>query len=220
MCLGLRLLVQRCMKVPLLINSSRGSALAYTLLSVLAKSASPCPFQACFLTRDFSTAYARLCSYGARLVLAPRWRCFGGADRPVGVTAMWVVCTASSSFLFLRRVQAVYADNKWIISAFVFLWMAHVGASFVVPFGSFVKNLATTGYCINAGIKPYVSATGVTSLVFDASVLIAVSFRLAREYTRIEYNDTENTLRRVFFTGHALPVLSKSLLQSGQQYFM
>uniref|UniRef100_A0A0W0EWB0 Integral membrane protein n=1 Tax=Moniliophthora roreri TaxID=221103 RepID=A0A0W0EWB0_MONRR len=85
-----------------------------------------------------------------------------------GITSCWVIAISSSSFLFLRRVMAVFADSRSIRFVFSFLWVANVGISVVTPVGSRASPLEDTGYCINGGIKHYVGAATIMPLVFDS----------------------------------------------------
>ncbi|KAF8999661.1 hypothetical protein BDQ17DRAFT_1308453 [Cyathus striatus] len=134
----------------------------------------------------------------------------------LGVTCCWVIATASSSFLFLRRVQALYRNNKLLYHAFYVLYLANVGVSIVVPLGSHVGSLANTGYCVNTGIKHYVAAGAFMPLAFDSIVFLAISYRIATNHKK----PGNNTSWKVWITGDALPRLSKAVLQSGQQYYL
>lgn len=124
---------------------------------------------------------------------------------------------SSSSFLFLRRVQAVFQDSKPFVYFFSALWVVNVGISFLVPIGSHSGPLSATGYCINIGIKPYVAASAFVPLAFDSLVFLAVSWKIITLHSLAEQ---ETTWGAVFFSGRTLPHFVKAVFRGGQQYYL
>ncbi|KAF8999681.1 hypothetical protein BDQ17DRAFT_1186312, partial [Cyathus striatus] len=92
----------------------------------------------------------------------------------LGINCCCVISTSASSFLFLRRVQAVYQNNKLVCHTFSVLYLATVGMLIVIPIGAHVGPLANTGYCVNTGIKHYVAAGTFMPLAFDSLVFLAI----------------------------------------------
>ena len=68
----------------------------------------------------------------------------------IASTCSVTIGTSTSSFLFLRRIQAVYADFKLVTFAFFALWLAQIGLSVLIPLG--VGDFFTTE-CQNADIE-------------------------------------------------------------------
>jgi len=132
------------------------------------------------------------------------------------ITSCWAFGVSSSSFLFLRRVQALYAESRIVIYSFWGLYIANVAVSILVPIGSRSAPIATTGYCVNESIQHYVAAVAFMSLAFDTSVFSFVSYKIATEHGKPGRRVTLRTL----ITGEAFPRLSKAILQGGQQYYL
>ncbi|KAG6381217.1 hypothetical protein JVT61DRAFT_5620 [Boletus reticuloceps] len=73
----------------------------------------------------------------------------------------WVLASASSSYLFLKRVHAVFPQERLVCHAFTVLWIVGVSASVVVVLPGSLHvyyEIADTKHCMNAQIKSYVSA--------------------------------------------------------------
>ncbi|KAJ3849508.1 hypothetical protein EV368DRAFT_85488 [Lentinula lateritia] len=136
----------------------------------------------------------------------------------LGVTCNWVVSTTFSSFLFLRRVNAVYSNSAIVCYFFTFLWVANIGISILTPLGAHAGALSNSGYCLNSGVKHYVVAATAFPLVFDSFVFLAISYRLMV----INNDDPHGTAQNwgPFLKGKALPRLSRAVLQGGQQYYL
>ncbi|KIJ45856.1 hypothetical protein M422DRAFT_95821, partial [Sphaerobolus stellatus SS14] len=132
------------------------------------------------------------------------------------ITSCWVLATASTGFLFLRRVQALYLNNRIVSYFFIFLYITNAGVSIVTPIGSRVTPLADTGYCINGGIAHYVSATVFMTLAYDTMVFLAISYKVATEHGKPGRPVNLKSL----ITGEAFPRFSRAILQGGQQYYL
>lgn len=76
--------------------------------------------------------------------------------------------------------------------------------------------LSDTGYCIDSGVKKFVIGAGFMPPIFDTLVFGFISYRLATRHA----NDRDHSHWRTFFSGKALPRLSKAMLQGGQQYYL
>ncbi|KAF4611800.1 hypothetical protein D9613_003713 [Agrocybe pediades] len=130
-----------------------------------------------------------------------------------GVTVSWVLATAASSFLFFRRVRAIYNDNKYVRHFFFALLLANIGVSILTIPGSHMKPLADTGYCVNAGVQQYVAAAPFSRLVYDSCVFIAISYRFATI-------SGENMTWRILLSRRASSRIVRAILQGGQQYYL
>lgn len=158
----------------------------------------------------------------------------------IGVACSSMVATGTSSFLFLLRVQAVYSHSKLVKYAFCVLWLVQIGVSVLLPLGvsdfltlnpfipiweklsDFALTQASagplydTGYCINTGVKKFVIAAAFMPPFFDTLVFGFISYHLVTKHV----NRSDHFHWRTFFSGKALPRLSKALLQGGQQYYL
>ncbi|KAH7885433.1 hypothetical protein F5I97DRAFT_1811491 [Phlebopus sp. FC_14] len=133
------------------------------------------------------------------------------------VTVLWVIASASSSYLFLKRVHAIFPLNKIVRNFFTLLWLAGVGVSFLAlpgPFHNYYE-ISNTKHCTNRRIRDYVFVAFTVPLLFDALVFLAITYKLLSSH---------RTRKRghwwTFFCGEALPRFSKAILQGGQQYYL
>jgi hypothetical protein len=122
----------------------------------------------------------------------------------------------SSSFLFLRRMEAVYPNNKWIKYFFSALWFINGGIEITVVLGVRAVHAPGTLYCIDAQPEPYVLGGGLAPVVFDTLVFLAISYKIMATHSTLDAKVSLRTL----ISGKALPRLSRAILQGGQQYYL
>ncbi|KAJ7145635.1 hypothetical protein C8R44DRAFT_836822, partial [Mycena epipterygia] len=121
-----------------------------------------------------------------------------------------------TSSLFLFRIAAVFRANRPVVIFFVIAWLATVGCSILTPFAIGGAHIASTSRCINTTLKPIVLAGTIANACNDTLVFIALSWRLS-------YNSTASGFAgrsRSVVHGKGLPKLSRTLLQSGQLYYL
>lgn len=129
---------------------------------------------------------------------------------------MIVLANSCTTFLFLQRLRAVYADNKWVQGAYCFLWVATVGVMTTTVYGAKAIHIPGTGYCIYSKVERYMGAAGFMSSFFDTAVFFGISYKIASSHSNIDVGISWDTL----ISGRALPRLSRSILQGGQQYYL
>ncbi|KAF9231812.1 hypothetical protein BU15DRAFT_81963 [Melanogaster broomeanus] len=129
----------------------------------------------------------------------------------------WVIAYAAGSYLFLKRVHAVFLQDRIVRHFFSFLWCAGFGASFVSlidPLHDYYE-IADTKHCISRGVPDYASAAFIVPGLFDALVFLAVTYKIL-----VSYRVSTPRTWKAFLRGEALPRLSRAILQGGQQYYM
>lgn len=125
---------------------------------------------------------------------------------------------ATTAFLFLRRVQAVYADSRLIRWFFAFLWAAASGVGFALIPGSLAEHIPGTGYCSVYQVASYVPLANFMPAIFDTLVFFAVSYRLAFQAHRDA--GTQKSWTTSWFSTEGLPRLQAAVIQGGQQYYL
>lgn len=120
-----------------------------------------------------------------------------------------------TSFLFLRRVQAVYTGNRSAWWIFGFLWLGTSAADVILFLGIRPNHIPGTHYCILYALRHYVSATSFMPAAFDTLVFFAISYKIA--FQSINYSGSS---WHMFFSGKALPALSRAVLQGSQLYYL
>ena len=147
---------------------------------------------------------------------------------------------STTPLLFFYRVRAVFANSRAITAFFGFLWLATSGLSVLVPlsiFGAvgmsdcleyshrplfpilsaFIQHIGPTNRCILTATRSYVSLPFVVNAINDTLIFLAISYHII-SYTIV--GDTWRARAKSFFSADGLPKLSKSLLQSGQLYYL
>ncbi|KAF9241312.1 hypothetical protein BU15DRAFT_73439 [Melanogaster broomeanus] len=167
----------------------------------------------------FAYFSARTCAFvevllGVLMMTGPITHC---GVLVMSLIVFWVIAYAASSYLFLKRVHAVFLQDRNVCHFFTFLWFASFGTSFLSLIGSLNKayEIADTKHCINRGVPDYVSAAFIVPGLFDALVFLAVTYKML-----VSYRASTPKTWRALWCGEALPRLSRAILQGGQQYYM
>ncbi|KAG2030857.1 hypothetical protein BDR03DRAFT_973922 [Suillus americanus] len=138
-------------------------------------------------------------------------------------TILWVICFSypfaapGTAALFFFRVRAVYDRSKIVTMVFGALWLGTLSAALAFPFMVKGEHIGPTDYCIQTSVAPGASAVVIINACSDALVFLAISWRLARNTFG---GESWGTRIRSFYKGDGLPRLSKTLLQSGQAYYL
>jgi hypothetical protein len=125
----------------------------------------------------------------------------------------FVVAVPSTSFLFFLRVRAIFFKRRIIVGFFALLWLITLATSFMVPFGLTGTHIATTQYCINFSVKPYVGAGTIANMTHGTLVFLAISWKL------LSLNE-ESSRVKAFVKGEGISRLSSAILVSGQLYYL
>lgn len=122
---------------------------------------------------------------------------------------------ASSDFLFLARVRAVYYTNKLVGIFFALLWIGDVSVLGVLFAKEHIEEIADTKHCINISRAKFVAATLLVPLFFDTMVYVFITAKFMSTP-----GEGEKIKIAVLFSRKALPRFSRAILQSGQQYYL
>lgn len=125
---------------------------------------------------------------------------------------------ASSSFLFMRRVQAIFKSHQMVVHAFTVLWIINATLSLVFGIISVtpVDKVTPAGYCVGVGVKHYAAVAIFAILAFDSLVFFVTSYGIAHSQSA----DEGGSLLAKIASTSALPRLSRAVLQGGQQYYL
>jgi len=128
-----------------------------------------------------------------------------------------VVAYPATSAMFFFRVRGVYCNNRIITLFFGFLLFALFALSFIMPVVAKATHIGPTQRCINATAPRYISTPIILNSIIDTLVFVAISFRIMSLSLA---GDTFGARMGSFFRGNGLPVLSRSVLQGGQLYYL
>lgn len=142
----------------------------------------------------------------------------------------------ATSLLFLVRVKAVYNHSRIVTVVFSFLWLCITGACTILVIGIngskylvvccaiissedySAEHIPYTRLCTESSSKAvYATIPLMLTAVFDTLVFLAISYRMVAISME---GSTWSARAKSFFTGNGLYHLSKSLLQSGQAYYL
>jgi len=136
----------------------------------------------------------------------------------VAIGVFFAIAGPSTSLLFFLRVRAMYHDLPLVVVLFGLLWLGTVAGGILIPFAvaTFFQTIDSMRICILTTTQKYVSASIIISMVFDTLVFAVISYRIISTFgSRDDTNVWSNLLR-----GVGLPKFSKTLLQSGQKYYL
>lgn len=141
---------------------------------------------------------------------------------------------AATTFLFFLRVRAVYMKSTRITTLFGGLWLVTLALGVLAAttlragerqqrlrmvYGSLffhVVHIPPTHYCIDTSVKDVILPC-ITIFVHDTLVFLAISYRLATDAaTEVNWRSRILSVAK----GKGLHSLSKSLMQSGQKYYL
>ncbi|KAJ3566441.1 hypothetical protein NP233_g7005 [Leucocoprinus birnbaumii] len=140
----------------------------------------------------------------------------------LGEFTVCFVAMTTSSFLFLRRVQAIWKGNKIVEIGFTLIWLTGVALDALLFDVTHAGPLADTGYCVVTSLKGTLAAGApIVSLCFDTLVLLSVSYKLVTEYQATEREGAGTRVPWVvLMSGKGLSRLARSILRGGQQYYL
>ncbi|XP_006457719.1 hypothetical protein AGABI2DRAFT_114764 [Agaricus bisporus var. bisporus H97] len=121
-----------------------------------------------------------------------------------------------SSYLFLQRVRAVYADSPRVQQFFTIFWMTFLASETLMGFSIKPVYIPNTEHFKETGIQPLVAITIFLAIAYDSSIFLAISYKIGIAHVII---DREMGWKR-FIVGKALPRLSQAVLRGGQQYYL
>ena len=128
------------------------------------------------------------------------------------------LCAVSASlYLNLIRTKAVFASNKPAVYVVTFMWIATVGCLFATPSALTASRFGKTQKCVPDRVKTYNSAGVIAGAVNDTLTFLAVTHQLLVFYFP---SHAWRSRIRTFFTGAGMGRVSKTMLQTGQLYYM
>lgn len=131
--------------------------------------------------------------------------------------AAWLIAVATplNAFLFLIRVVGIFRGSRVMVYTFIGLW-ASTWSSLLIPVSFNVDDNPDNVICLATETKPYGAVGFFTVLLFDSAVFIAISLRV----TGISMARSWKARLRIFFTGQDTGYISRTLLRSGQLYYL
>lgn len=134
-----------------------------------------------------------------------------------GMGWAYTIAVTSTSLLFTIRVRAIYGGSKSITVFFGLLLLFVIGGCLTTIEGDSVREVGSTGYCVNHKFESYATSSVIAPLVNDTLVFLAISWRLMRSTPLCD--GRKFRIRDVIF-GRRMPPFSRALLKDGQIYYL
>ena len=134
----------------------------------------------------------------------------------IALMALQAVSTAASSYLFLKRVHAVYFGNNIVNHFFTLLWLVGVGTSCAVFSGTLhdYSEIADTKHCLRYQHHAQLTIAYVIPVAFDSLVYFAISYKIMSSH-----GSGKKWHWRDFCRAKVLPHFSQAVLSGGQLYY-
>ena len=131
--------------------------------------------------------------------------------------AAWLIAisTPFNAFLFLIRVVGIFRGSRIMVYGFTALWFS-TWSSFLIPISFNIDDNPDNAICLATETKPWGAIGFFTVLIFDTAVFVAISLKV----TAISMDRSWRTRMRMFFTGRETGYISRTLLRSGQLYYL
>ncbi|KAL4081286.1 hypothetical protein V8B97DRAFT_1921606 [Scleroderma yunnanense] len=127
-----------------------------------------------------------------------------------------VISSATATYLFLKRVHAVYYGSAVVRHIFSFIWLVGVGTSFAVfaESSNDYSEIADTKHCVRYQSKNIFWIAFMVPIIFDALVYFAISYKILTSH-----RGGKKCSWRDLFREQPVPHFSQAVLRGGQQYY-
>lgn len=124
-----------------------------------------------------------------------------------------------NSLLFFFRIQAVFHKLTRFVFIYAFLWLCTL-TTITAPFAiDHAINIGTPAICVETDVKGFANVGPVLIAVHDSLVYIGISARLTLNNLPLTSPRPIDALK-IFFSGKGIGQISKSLLTTGQMYYL
>lgn len=141
----------------------------------------------------------------------------------VAVTWCGAIAMCLNSLLFFLRARAVYIDCPWAVWALAFLWFSTLG-NIASTFEVKAIHIGPTSACVDVKVDSLTCIGVVIIGLHDTIVYLLIGIRLTMLHLELN-NDPSHPpstldVLKTFFGGSGMRYFSKSLLMSGQFYYL
>ncbi|KAI6016522.1 hypothetical protein EDC04DRAFT_527562 [Pisolithus marmoratus] len=129
-----------------------------------------------------------------------------------------IISTAAASYLFLRRVHAVYFGNKNVQYFFSLLWITGIGTSCLLLYDAIhsYREIADTKHCVRQQDWAALHVAFAIPVVFDNLIYFAIMHKILSTHQ----TGQKRGWRTFFSHPKGLPHFSRAVFQGGQQYYL
>ncbi|KAI6128217.1 hypothetical protein EDD16DRAFT_178554 [Pisolithus croceorrhizus] len=129
-----------------------------------------------------------------------------------------IISSATASYLFLRRVHAVYVGSKNVQHAFSLLWSVGIGTSCLLLYDATHSyyEIADTKHCIRQQYWALLPVAFGVPVLFDCLVYCAIMHKILSSHR----TDQKKGWRSFFCHPKGLPHFLRAVFEGGQQYYL
>jgi hypothetical protein len=134
----------------------------------------------------------------------------------LGVGTSCLLTVMTTTYIFLQRIIAVHASTRWVQIVACILWLGTSATMSMTVFAAQSAHVPGTEYCAYSVVSDYLAAAGFVFFCFDSFVFLAISYKIATTHS----DEDAGITWEAAVSGRALPRISRSVLQGGQQYYL
>ncbi|KAI6126828.1 hypothetical protein F5141DRAFT_358866 [Pisolithus sp. B1] len=129
-----------------------------------------------------------------------------------------IISSAAASYLFLRRVHAVYFGSKDVQYTFSFLWIVGICASGLLLYDAIhgYHEIANTKHCIRQQYWAALPIAFGIPVSFDCLVYCAIMHKILSTHR----TGQKKGWKYYFCPSKGLPHFSRAVFEGGQQYYL
>ena len=132
------------------------------------------------------------------------------------ISALGTATTCLGTYLFLKRAS-VFFQSKWAKAVFTVLWFVAVGGVVsTTPFSFYGDNVEPGSLCAVSKVSKTESVGSLCVAAFDITVFVTITYRVLE----MERQMGRWAAVKAFFIGTKAGSLSRTLLVTGQLYFL
>lgn len=127
-----------------------------------------------------------------------------------------VLTIASTTFIFLQRLRAVYSGNRRVQIIAIVLWIGTCVTMALTVVDARSAHIPGTQYCAYMVVNRSLLANGIVFVGFDTFAFLAITYKIGFCHLDVESGAGWTAA----ISGKALPRISRAVLRGGQQYYL
>ncbi|KAF5354059.1 hypothetical protein D9756_006975 [Leucocoprinus leucothites] len=124
--------------------------------------------------------------------------------------------SASTTFIFLQRLRAVYSGNRRVQIIAIVLWIGTCVTMALTVVDARSAHIPGTQYCAYMVVNRSLLANGIVFVGFDTFAFLAITYKIGFCHLDVESGAGWTAA----ISGKALPRISRAVLRGGQQYYL
>ena len=133
------------------------------------------------------------------------------------ISALGTMTTCLGTYLFLKRARSVFFQSKSTKAIFTILWFVAIGGVIsTTPFSFYGDNVEPGSLCAVSKVSKIESVGSLCVAAFDVTVFVTITYHILEMERRMG----KWAAVKAFFLGAKAGPISRTLLVTGQLYFL